>query len=182
MPRTFEEIDNNSVGYQDGFAKTDQLFIVKPTPENGREDEFLDLIMEQQTQVVVILPKKCPHHSEEMNYYWMPTSRYSQVPRKYEITLTEFKYGGNCTVIGVRIERNRLVKICHNFRILRYNDCNDYGIPRCARGFVHFVYETLVANREVDSMSAPKPIVVHSDGNESLAGVYCAIAISMLSV
>lgn len=173
---------DNSVGYRDGYRKQQQ-FIVAPLPEYGKEDDMLDLIMENQMQVIVILRKNSPRHSEEMNYYWIPQSESSHVRRRYKITLTDFQYREKYTSIGLKIQRRQLVNICHCVRVLYYNNCDEDGVPLCTNDFIHLVHESFVANSVDDSsMPALKPIVVHSNGDESLAGVYCVIAISMFKL
>lgn len=164
--------------YLHGFV-TKEKYIITPTPEYEKMDDFIDMILEQNAKIVVMPGGMRLNGAEERYCYWNSSPQNAQSNSKYEMKLVATSFRKYYTIIDLTIRSTQSAETCHTIKVFQFALWLDIGIPVGRRYFGAFIEEVNVANgTDFFGKETLSPIIVHCN-NVGYAGTFCALDICM---
>nr|AGQ20205.1 AsIV-cont00093-ORF1 [Apophua simplicipes ichnovirus] len=160
--------------YLDGFIAKEK-FIVTPTPDSDKIDDFIDMILEQNTKIIVMPGALTLNGAEKRYCYWNTLPENSPLDSKYKLKLDNLSFRKLYSIFDVTIQSRKSGKKYHTVKIFQFTMWLDIGIPIGTRYFGAFIEEVNVANgTDFTSKETPSPIIVHCN-NLGYAETFCAL-------
>ncbi|BAF45483.1 GfV-B13-ORF1 [Ichnoviriform fumiferanae] len=169
---------DNLACYLNGYM-TKEKFIVTSIQKFQKMDYFIDMMLLQNTKVVVI---PGPSQSKELanqSYFWNNPAQYPESDARYKMITLNHTRRDSYSIFDVYIESTQFKKTLFSIKVFQFRNWIDERIPANINQFGAFIEEANIANRNnMHNSETFHPIIVHFDHHNNV-GMFCALDICL---